>query len=172
MAQSSIIPISGYAWPQFGTKVDNMVKDFMADKKLPGMTVAVTKEGRLILSKGYGWAHRQDLITMDWDRRVKIGSVTKALVTGPAGWQLMNSKGIDSDTQTLYGPNGLFGNDFNEDIQIGIEKHANDPDHDSSKWREWYEKITIQNLLDHSSGFTHSGDVQGEVRCSILLRTN
>jgi CubicO group peptidase (beta-lactamase class C family) len=161
MPQSSNIPISGHAWPRLGTKVDNMVKDFMADKKLPGMTVAVSKEGRLILSKGYGWAHRQRLITMEWDTRVKIGSVTKALVTGPAGWQLMKSKGIDSDTQTLYGPRGLFGDQFKLDIATGIQWFANDPNYDSSKWKAWYEKITIQNLLDHSSGFTHSGDVQG-----------
>ena len=171
MSQSSNIPISGYAWPQFGTKVDNMVKDFMVDQKLPGMTVAVSKgfvtasnkiEERLILSKGYGWANRQKLITMKWDSRVKIGSTTKALVTGPAGWQLMKSKGIVPNTQTLYGPKGLFGNDFDQDIQKGIENNASDPN--SSKWRGWYEKITIQNLLDHRSGFTGSGNVPGAAK--------
>jgi CubicO group peptidase (beta-lactamase class C family) len=157
------LPHSGEAWPQLESRVNALVKDFFRYHPVPGMTVAVSIGRRLILSKGYGWARYLER-PMERDMHVKIGSTTKALVTGPAGWQLMKSKGIDSDTQTLYGPNGLFGNDFDEDIQIGIEEYANDENYDSSKWKEWYEKITIQNLLDRRSGLSHSGDEVGAAR--------
>lgn len=46
---------------------------------------------------------------------------------------------------------------FCADIDIGIKAHAPK----SAQWKKWYEKITIQNLLDHKAGFTRSGDEEG-----------
>ena len=47
--------------------------------------------------------------------------MTKAVVTGPSGFQLMKSKNIDPKSQRLYGPKGLFGGIFDADIDIGIK---------------------------------------------------
>ena len=47
---------TGKAWDQLEEKVDSLVKALFEPKVLAGMTVAVTKAGRLILSKGYGYA--------------------------------------------------------------------------------------------------------------------
>jgi CubicO group peptidase (beta-lactamase class C family) len=157
------LPHSGVAWPQLESKVDALVKDFFLDRPVVGMTVAVSIGRRVILSKGYGWARFPER-PMERDMHVLIGSVTKALITGPAGCQLMDSKGIKPESQTLYGPMGLFGNNFDEDIKMGIENFANDDNFDSSKWMEWYRKITIQNLLDHRSGFSGGGDEPGARR--------
>ena len=82
------------------------------------------------------------------------------MITGPSGFQLMKAKNIDPKAQRLYGPTGLFGGIFDADIDIGIKKHAPE----SAQWKKWYEKITIQNLLDHRAGFTRSGDVAGAAK--------
>ena len=47
---------TGEAWDKLEEKVDSLVEALIEEKNLPGMTVAVTKEGRLLLSKGYGYA--------------------------------------------------------------------------------------------------------------------
>jgi len=157
---------SGTAWGQLEDKVDGFVEAFMDEKPLPGMTVAVTKAGRLILSKGYGFARVDGTrkLPMKPCMRSSIGSVTKAVVTGPAGIQLMKSKHLNPTTTTLYGPKGLFGEKFDADIDIGIQNgiKANKPD--VAKWKRWYEKITVQNLLDHKAGFIGSGDVKGAAK--------
>ena len=144
------IPSSGYAWSNLESKVDTLVKDLMQEEKLPGMTVAVTKNGRLILSKGYGWANISTQTVMEPFMRSRIGSVTKAAVTGPAAWQLMKAKGIKPKQKKLYGPNGLLKNRFEPDILSG-----SDPN------KSWYNQITLQHLLDHAAGFKGGGDTKG-----------
>ena len=151
------LPSTGQAWPELEEKVDSFVEALIAKNNLPGMTVAVTKAGRLILSNGYGYAlvDGTKKLPMKPCHRCRFGSACKALVTGPSGFQLMKSKGIDPKSTKLYGPKGFFGGIFDADIDIGIKAHAPK----SAKWKEWYEKITIQNLLDHRAGFIGSGNV-------------
>jgi hypothetical protein len=42
------LPSTGQAWPELEEKVDSFVEALIAKNNLPGMTVAVTKEGRLL----------------------------------------------------------------------------------------------------------------------------
>ncbi|MBA3714640.1 MAG: serine hydrolase [Pyrinomonadaceae bacterium] len=149
---------TGEAWDKLEEKVDSLVEALIEEKSLPGMTVAVTKGGRLILSKGYGYALVDGTrkLPMKPCMRSKIGSVSKT-ITGAAAFQLMKSKNIDPKSQKLYGLKGFFGGIFDADIDIGIKAHAPK----SAQWKKWYEKITIQNLLDHKAGFTRSsGDTK------------
>ncbi|MBD2164908.1 serine hydrolase [Calothrix membranacea FACHB-236] len=152
----------GKGWQELEEKVDSFVEALITKNNLPGMTIAVTKQGRLLLSKGYGYALVEGTrkLPMKPCLRSRIGSVTKAVVTGPSAFQLMKSKNIDPKSTKLYGPKGLFGGIFDADIDIGIKAHAPK----SAKWKEWYEKITIQNLLDHRAGFSRSGDVEGAAK--------
>lgn len=155
-------PKSGEGWNQLETKVDSLAEAFIEEKNLPGMTVAVTKAGQLLLSKGYGYALIDGTrkLPMKPCSRSRIGSVTKAVVTGPSAYQLAKSKNIDLKTRKLYGPNGFFGGMFDADIDIGIRTHAPK----SAKWKEWYGKITMQHLLDHRAGFARSGDTEGAAK--------
>lgn len=105
-------------------KIDPLVWAQMQEDKLPGVTVAVTRNGALLFNKGYGYANTQTKQLMTADTRSRIGSVTKAAITGPAGFQLMQAKGINPATKTLYGANGVFGNDFANDILRGANRHT------------------------------------------------
>lgn len=158
---------TGSAWPELEEKVDNFVQTLIAQNSLPGMTVAVTQSGRLLLSKGYGYAllDGNRKIPMKPCSRSRIGSVTKCCITGPSGFQLMKSKNINPKLQKLYGPTGLFGGIFDADIDIGIKAYAPK----SANWKAWYEKITIQNLLDHRAGFSRSGDTEGAAKMFGVL---
>jgi CubicO group peptidase (beta-lactamase class C family) len=152
----STLPSTGQAWPELEEKVDSLVGALITKNQLPGMTIAVTKEGRLLLSKGYGYALMDGTrkLPMKPCHRCRFGSACKPLVTGASGFQLTKSKNIDRKSTKLYGPKGFFGGIFDADIDIGIKAHAPK----SAKWKEWYEKITIQNLLDHESGFPQTGN--------------
>jgi|GEM_PF-1812903 len=105
------IPSHGSAWPTLAQQVDALVKQVMQDNHIVGMTVAVTKEGRLVLSKGYGYA-KANTLEMLPNMRTRIGSVSKATVTGPVAVKLMEEKGIDSKTQNVYGINGVLNSPF------------------------------------------------------------
>jgi hypothetical protein len=118
------IPSSGDGHANLAPQVDQFVKDLMKQKNLPGMSVAITQGGRLILAKGYGYANVQTKALLKENARLRIGSVTKAVVTGPAGFQLMKAKGINPATTTLYGTNGLFGTTYDSDIEIGVKRYT------------------------------------------------
>lgn len=105
-------------------KIDPLVWAQMLEDKLPGVTVAATRNGNLLFNKAYGYANTQTKQVMTTDTRSRIGSVTKAAITGPAGYQLMAAKGINPQTKTIYGTNGLFGNDFANDIARGVNRHT------------------------------------------------
>lgn len=131
--------------------VDGLVQTFIDETGLPGMTVAVSNQGRLVFTKAYGEAMvaAAESLPMTRFKRSNIGSVTKAVLTGPSAYQLLKAKNIDPATQTLYGPDGLFGDDFDADIDEGIDKFAPE----SANWKDWYGKITLQDMFDHTSGF-------------------
>ncbi|MEX2586672.1 MAG: serine hydrolase domain-containing protein [Actinomycetota bacterium] len=160
----TLLPAGASAAPKDPTaaleqSIDALVHDFVDQTNLPGITVAVTRKGRLLLTKGYG--HKlvdgATKIPMTASMRSRIGSVSKAIATGPAAYQLLLANGIDPQTTTLYGPGGLFEGDFDSDIAAGIANFAPE----SADWEQWYSQITIQHLFDHRAGLNGGGDISG-----------
>jgi CubicO group peptidase (beta-lactamase class C family) len=158
------IPSAGEAWPPLEPGVDRLVGDLIAQAALPGLTLAVTRHGRLVALKGYGYARLESKtdrkVRMTPDARIRGGSITKPLVTGAATMQLLRSKGIEASKVRLYGPTGLFKGRFDADIDIGINAHSAG----AADRKQWYRAITIQHLLDHAAGFARSGDTDGAAK--------
>lgn len=136
----------GMAPTALENKVDAAVESAFNAIKAPGISVAVTKGGRLILTKGYGKADINKVRYMTYMTRARIGSVSKAAFTGPATVQLLASKGISPKTKRLYGPGGIFGNTYDLDILTGVKRYtpisaiAIGPD---DKVYTWYENGTV-----------------------------
>ena len=138
----------GSAWPQLETLVDSNIESAREANQIPGMTVALTKNGRLVLSKGYGYMllPGNKASPMKPDLRTRIGSVSKAVVTGPSAFKMMKQKGIDPKTKKLYGKGGVFGNKYDSDMQVGIDRYtpilgmAISPD---DKIYTWYANGTV-----------------------------
>jgi len=118
------IPTDGVGYGELMFEIDALVRDVMEDRNLPGMSVAVTRHGRLVHARSYGWADVEAEEPMRYDSRVRIGSVGKAVVTGPTAIQLLRSEGIDPATTRLYGTGGVFGTAYAMDAARGIRRHT------------------------------------------------
>jgi CubicO group peptidase (beta-lactamase class C family) len=143
----------GTAWPGISDEIDDLVEDMISDESLPGVSVAAAADGRLVVSRGYGYADTAAGTPLDDDDQIFIGSNTKPLITGASAWRLLDEAGLDPATTPLYGPDGVLGTDFDGDIAVGAAATGTPA--------EWYDDITVQHLFDHRSGFRGGGDAEG-----------
>lgn len=114
--------------------VDRVVAGFLDDKGAVGLSVAIAKEGKLLLAKGYGHADLESRAKCDAETCFRIGSVTKqftaALVMRYVEWKQLS---LDDD----------------------LSKHV--PDFPLQGKR-----VTIRQLLNHTSGIPSYTDLGKE----------
>ena len=148
---------------QLEAKVDAEVNKFLTGSRVPGLTVAISKGNKLILTKGYGQARAAGgpVLPMRADTRSRVGSSTKAVMTGPATWELLKADPTVSSQTKLYGPDGFFTGKFDPDIDIALANLYATATYKPTLAD--YRKITIQNLFDHMAGFIRNGDLEGAV---------
>jgi len=111
------------------TFLDDLIAQQMEEHHIAGATVAVVKDGELILAKGYGSADLENSTPVDSDQTIfSIGSLSK-LVTWTAVMQLVEQGKVDLNADI---------NTYLEEIQI--------PD-------TFPEPITLAHLMTHTTGF-------------------
>lgn len=105
--------------------IDNFVKETMMKRKIPGLSLAVVKDGKVIKAKGYGFANLELQVPATKDTVYEIGS---------------NSKQFASEAMML----------LVEDGKIALDNSVNKylPANAPQRWQ----KITIRDLLNHTSG--------------------
>ena len=135
----------GQAWPEIQDDLDQLASALINNEILAGLSISASKDGQLVVSRAYGSANTAEDIQLEPDMQIFMGSTTKALVAGPATYQAMEEVGLDPATTLLYGPGGLFGPVYDEDIAIGSAATGTPI--------EWYHQITVQHLMDHAAGF-------------------
>lgn len=146
LAESPVeIEGQGQAWHEIQDDVDQLAQAMIDGDNLAGVSISASKDGKLVLSRAYGFANTEEGTPLDPDMQLFMGSTTKALIAGPAVWQAMEDNGIAAETALLYGADGLYGTTFDEDIAIGSAATGTPI--------EWYYQITVQHLMDHSAGF-------------------
>ena len=74
------VPVSGESVPELAA-FDGAVLKLMGDWGLPGAQLSVGYEGRLVLSRGYGYADTEAGETVQLEHRFRIASVSKTLTT-------------------------------------------------------------------------------------------
>lgn len=109
---------------QATAKLDEAIEKELAAKKIPGVSVAVSQRGKILLHKGYGYANIEHKTPMKADAVHELASVSKQFTA--AGILLLVQEGKLSLDETM---GDLFKADF-------------DP------WK----KITVRHLLNHTSG--------------------
>ena len=119
--------------------LDNALASKMSKFNIPGMSIAILRNEKLVYIKSYGLADNEAQQAATNENLYRIASVTKPL-TAIAILKL-EQEGKLSLSQTVFGANGILGNDFGT------------PPSGSNK-----ELITIQHLLDHTSGWTNVPD--------------
>lgn len=119
---------------------DRHVAELMEKYELPGATVAVAKDGRLVYVRGFGWSDRKKRVGMPPMALMRIASVSKP-ITAAAILQL-----IEQGRLKLKDPILPYLRKFGAE-----EEKRLDP-----RWRQ----ITIEHLLRHTAGFDRekSGD--------------
>lgn len=114
--------------------LDTKVPQFMAQKKVPGMAIAVVNNGHTIYQKGYGWANVGTHKEVTGQTGFNIGSVSK-LFTAVAIMKLVEEGKVGLDTPV-------------EDYLTRWKL----PDSEFDK-----KKVTIRRLLNHTGGISVHG---------------
>ena len=121
-----LLSISCLAQESFEARVDAYIKSEMQAQQIPGLSLAVIKDGRIVLAKGYGLANVEHQVPVKPETIFQSGSMGKQF-TATAVMMLMEEGKLTLDDKiTKYFPDG------------------------PETWRN----ITVRHLLTHTSGMT------------------
>jgi CubicO group peptidase (beta-lactamase class C family) len=133
------IPVSGEANASYAA-VDEAVKAFMADKDVGAVTLAISKDGRILHDRAFGWADADLKTPLLPGVKMRLASMTKPVV--------------HAAVETLFADKKLKPDDLVfQVLDLGQHKEAKGCD-------EHWQKVKIQHLLDHKGGWDRekSGD--------------
>jgi N-acyl-D-amino-acid deacylase len=133
------VPSSGRADPRL-TPLDELMRKFVRDNELPGAALAVSRAGRLIYSRGFGYANVDAGKEMEPDAIFRIASLSKP-ITSATVLLLVQQGELDLDDPVLLHLDpALMQGQLPRDV----------------RWAD----LTIRQLLQHRGGFDRelSGD--------------
>ncbi len=125
--------------------IEKVVKDDLASGKSASYAVAVVKDGRLILARGYGFADLENDVPATAETVYRLGSITKQF-TSMAIMQLAEAGKLSVDDE--------------------LTKFL--PDYPTQK-----HKVTIHHLLNHTSGIkSYTSVITFRAKCGKTFRTS
>jgi len=114
-------------------KVDDAVAKYMNKYSVPGLSFAITKDGRLVLAKTYGFANKETGERVAPRHRFHIASVSKPL-TATAIMKLFEANKLQISSK-IFGAGALLGTTYG-----------------TQPYKQNVDKITVENLLNHTGG--------------------
>src|SRR5690349_15125846 len=111
-------------------RIDSLVKDYMALKKAPAISVAVVRGNDTLVMKGYGLANREANRSATASTVYRVGSITKQFTAAGIMREAEQGKLSLDDPISKYLPD--------------VPTHG--------------QRITIRNLLSHTSGLHNYTD--------------
>ena len=122
-AQNAVNDVSKAA----GLKIEKIAGALLKQANIPGLSIAISKNGNLIYSQGFGYANVKDEILMETDTQLRTASVAK-VITATALGRLVSQNKLNLDAPIKkYIP------------------YVNDA----------YANITSRQLAGHTSGLAH-----------------
>jgi N-acyl-D-amino-acid deacylase len=125
------VPVTGVAVESLKAFDDAML-EFMKKYDIQAGVLAVSKDGRILLERGYGWADKARKKPTSPDAIMRIASVSKS-ITKAAVLKLIREGKLSLDTKVFE--------------YLGIEPPGGKADD------ERIYKITVKNLLEHRGGW-------------------
>ena len=120
--------------------IDSHVSSFINRWRIRGVSLAITKDERLVYAKGFGTANNETGEEVKPGHLFRIASVSK-LITAVAIMKLYEENRLDLD-ERVFGMNGIINDSIFEAYR---DKRI--------------ESITIRHLLNHTAGWSgYSGD--------------
>jgi len=111
----------------------------MVKYHLPGISVAIEKEGKLLYAKGYGYADKAKKQEVTTESLFRVGDISST-ITSIAIMKLI-AAGKLSITSKIFGDSGVLKNDYGK-----------------LPYSKYITEITIDDLLHHTSGGWADGD--------------
>jgi len=120
---------------KFNTSYFNAaITSFMEERSIPGLSVALTYDDRLVYASGFGFADIKKKRRVDTKDRFRLASVSKS-ITAIAIMHL-EQEGALTVSGRVFGPRGILGDAFGRNPYSAAVLN-----------------ITVQHLLEHTSGF-------------------
>lgn len=134
------IPVNGLEHPALAA-VDAAVRQFMADRGVPAITLAFSREGKILHDRAFGWADADLKIPLQSGVKMRLASMTKPVVS--------------SAIQALFADQKLKPEDLVFNV-LELDQYRESKSCDV-RWKT----VTIQHLLDHKGGWSteKSGDI-------------
>ena len=138
------------------TNLDQMILERMRRDNMPGLNVAITRNGRLIFNKGYGFANVEKSELMQPYHRACIGSVSK-VIAAIGVEKLIQDEKINSLNSLAFGASLLgqpwFGEAFQEGVAAGIHGGMG-----IDAVLGVITNVTVRHLLSHTAAFGNNND--------------
>ncbi|HEY8388179.1 MAG TPA: serine hydrolase [Parasegetibacter sp.] len=119
-------------------RVDSAIRAYMAAYGVPGASIAITKNGKLVYSKGYGYADEKENRLVNDSSLFRIASISKTF-TALSILQLVQQGKLSVDDR-VFGKNGILGKKYrinNNDTRLA--------------------DIRVRHLLNHTAGGWKNG---------------
>ena len=109
------------------TKIERLVAEFMSDKGVPGLSVAIASNNQPVFVEGFGLSDVENSVKTTTGTRFRTASIAKSL-TSVAVMSLVDEGKIDLDAE--------------------VQKYC--PDYPMKKW-----PVTVRQVLGHLGGIRH-----------------
>jgi len=133
MAFADEIPVTGQERPELGG-FDAWTRAFLAEHKIPGVSLAIARDGQLVYSRGFGYADRDARAPVEPEALFRIASVSKP-ITGVAIMKIVQDEKLKLEDKVL---------DF-----IPNEPHFEEGGQFDQRWKQ----ITVVECLSHTGGW-------------------
>ena len=126
-------------WESEGIRVnelndmDKVVQDFMTKFDVPGMSIAIAKDDRLVYARGFGLADQADHEPVTIHSRFRIASISKP-ITAVTVFELIEQGKLHLSDK-VFGTHGILGTTYG-----------------TQPYKQYVEDITIEHLLTHTAG--------------------
>ena len=101
---------------------------------MPGVSLAVSKNGKLVYAKGYGEANTDTHEKVTTESQFRIAKGASKLITSVSIMKLIQDGRISMD-EKVFGPDGVLGTSFG-----------------TQPYKQYVTDITISDLLHHTGG--------------------
>ena len=127
------ILVTGESRAEMGA-LDGWMKAFMDEHKIPGGALAIARDGKVVYSRGFGWADRETKEAVQPESLFRIASVSKP-ITAVSILMLVERRKLKLDDKVLD--------------HLKYEPHLEEGGVVDERWRN----VTIAHCLSHSGGW-------------------
>ncbi|MBL4885112.1 MAG: beta-lactamase family protein [Planctomycetaceae bacterium] len=135
-AAKPVNPLDAYPEKEQGI-IRDLISDFMTKYSVPGLSIAMAKDGKMLLAEGFGYADQQQAEKVKPSHLFRIASISKP-ITSACIFRLME-EGQLKLTDTVFGPEDL------------LDRYLQGTALPEDQLRR-LQAVTVQHLLEHTCG--------------------